>query len=69
MMNIKCPKCNEINKIILVDEKYEDPFRCWKCKAVFKVEIERNELKSVVPMSKEDFDKWQELQQFKQMNR
>ena len=69
MVDIKCPNCNEISKMFLLDSKYNDPFRCWKCKTAFMVEIEGNEVKSAVPMSQQDFDKWQEIQRLKKMDR
>jgi hypothetical protein len=69
MLEIKCPNCNEISKLFLLDARYNDPFRCWKCKAAFMVEIEGNEVKSALPMSQEDFNRWQELQQLKKTNR
>ena len=65
MLDIKCPNCKEISRVFLLDGKYNDPFRCWKCKSVFSVDIENNRVKSVVPMSQEDFDKWQEIQRLK----
>ena len=68
MLDIRCPNCNEISKISLIEDRYNDPFRCWKCNAVFMVEIEENELKSAVSISKEDFDNWHEMQQLKKIN-
>ncbi|MFC2011666.1 hypothetical protein ACFLVU_00910 [Chloroflexota bacterium] len=46
----------------LAQPSYEGPYRCWKCRELFTIRIEGNELKSCEPLSQEEFDRQQELQ-------
>ncbi|MFQ6121471.1 MAG: hypothetical protein ACE5LA_00195 [Dehalococcoidales bacterium] len=61
MLKIKCPECGVSGSISLHQTVYEGPYRCWKCRSLFTVRIENNEMKSRTPLSQEDFEKWQEL--------
>ena len=65
MIIIKCPKCDAETKLTLVDSSYEGPRRCWKCRELFTIKIENNELKSCEPLSQEEFDKQQEIEALK----
>jgi hypothetical protein len=62
MLEIECPQCGEIGKISFIDKMYNDPYRCWKCRQTYIIEVEESVLKSITPMSAEDFEKWQEEQ-------
>ena len=62
---IKCPDCNSEGSLSLVDPNYRGPYKCWKCKALFTIEIEDNELKSCNPLSQEDFEQQQEINDLK----
>jgi len=61
MIKIVCQECGTEGSFSLVDPTYEGPYRCWKCRALFAVNIEGGELKLCEPMSQEEFDKQQEL--------
>ncbi len=58
---IRCPACSSEGRMSLVDPVYQGPYRCWKCRALFTISIENNELKSCEPLSQEEFDRQQEL--------
>lgn len=62
LMKIKCPKCDAENSFSLTESSYQGPYRCWKCKELFSIRIEDNELKSCEPLSQEEFDKQQEME-------
>jgi len=62
MMKIQCPKCGVEGGFSLVESSYQGPYKCWKCKELFSISIENNQLKSCVPLSQEEFQKQQELQ-------
>ena len=62
MIEIKCPNCDAIRKMSLVQEIFEGPYRCWKCRSLFTIRIVNNELESCTPLSEEEFEKWQALQ-------
>ncbi|MBA7670326.1 hypothetical protein ES703_78471 [subsurface metagenome] len=72
IVKIKCPECNTEGSISLVESNYQGPYRCWKCRALFTIKLENNELKSCEPLSQEEFDKQQEIDamraKFKQRN-
>ncbi len=59
-IKIICPNCNAEAKLSLVDTDFSGPRRCWKCRSTFTITIQNNRLTSCVPMSQEDFEKWQE---------
>jgi len=62
MIEIRCPNCDAIRKMSLIQEIFEGPYRCWKCRRLFTIRIENNKLKSCEPLSEEEFAKWQEAQ-------
>jgi len=61
MVKIKCSKCKADSSLSLVESSYQGPFRCWKCRELFTIKIESNELKSFEPLSQEEFDRQQEI--------
>ena len=65
MVKIKCPKCKTDGSISMVESNYQGPYRCWKCKELFTIEMVNNELKSCEPLSQEEFDKQQEIEALK----
>ena len=62
MIEIKCPDCETVGKMSLVQMIYEGPYRCWKCRKLFSIVIANNRLQSCQPMSEEEFEAWQALQ-------
>ncbi|MFC1949518.1 hypothetical protein ACFLW0_05040 [Chloroflexota bacterium] len=61
-MKLVCPSCKIEGSMSLAQPSYEGPYRCWKCRELFTIRIEGNELKSCEPLSQEEFDRQQELQ-------
>jgi len=56
MLEIKCNDCGSIGKMSLVDDVYEGPYRCWKCRSTFKIKIEDDELSYCQPISEAEFE-------------
>ena len=65
MIVIVCPNCAAETKLSLVEPSYEGPRRCWKCRELFTIKIENNELKSYEPLSQEEFERQQEIEALK----
>jgi hypothetical protein len=63
MIEIRCPNCDAIRKMSLIQEIYEGPYRCWKCRSLFTVVIANEKLQSWQPLSEEEFEKWQAEQE------
>jgi hypothetical protein len=61
---IKCPGCNTEASISLVQPVYEGPYRCWKCRGLFRIRIEDEELRLCEPMSEEEFEKEQQTESY-----
>ncbi len=53
---IKCPDCHTDSILSLRDRHYQGPYRCWKCRALFAIVVDDNELKSCQPLSQDEFD-------------
>ena len=60
MMKISCPKCQAERNMSLINSYYSGPYRCWKCRALFTIEIKNGELTSYETLSEEDFKRQQE---------
>ena len=69
LVKIKCPKCNVEGSLSLVESSYQGPYRCWKCRELFTIRLENNELKSCEPLSQEEFEKQQEIEALKKKMR
>ena len=65
MVKIKCPACGSDGSLSLSDPTYEGPYRCWKCRGLFTIRMENNELKSCEPLNQEEFEKQQEIEALK----
>ena len=61
MIKIKCPKCGVEGSMSLVESSYQGPYKCWKCRELFTIILENNELKSAEPLSQEEFDRQLEI--------
>ena len=65
LVKIKCPKCDSEGTISLLEANYQGPYRCWKCRELFVIILENNELTSCEPLSDEDLQKMQEIEALK----
>jgi DNA-directed RNA polymerase subunit RPC12/RpoP len=65
LTKIKCPKCNTEGTFSIADPVYEGPYKCWKCRELFKIRMEHNVLKFVEPMSGDELAKFEQVQTLK----
>jgi hypothetical protein len=65
LVKIKCPGCDTEGTISLLESNYQGPYRCWKCRGLFTIRLENNELKSCEPLSQEKFEKQQEIEELR----
>ncbi|MBA7491835.1 hypothetical protein ES702_02383 [subsurface metagenome] len=65
ILKLKCPKCNAESSLSLTESTYQGPYRCWKCRELFTIKTENNELKSCEPLSQEEFDRQQQIEALK----
>ena len=69
LKKIKCPACQIEGTMSLVELDYIGPYRCWKCRALFTVEIKNDELVSYKYLSEEELKKQQQLKELQDKNR
>jgi len=65
LIKFKCPKCDVDNSYSLAEATYEGPYRGWKCRELFTIRVENNELKSCQPLTQEEFDRQREIEALK----
>jgi hypothetical protein len=65
LFKIACPECKTEGSFSLRDQRYQGPYRCWKCRALYTILIEDEELKSCQPLTEEEFQKQQEIEVMK----
>jgi len=65
MIKITCPKCKTEGSISMLEPNYQGPYKCWKCRELFSIELINNKLKSCESLSQEEFDKQQEIEKLK----
>ncbi len=61
LVNIKCPECQTEGTMSLVESSYEGPYRCWRCRALFTIELKDNKLRSCEPLGEDELQKQQEM--------
>ncbi len=65
MVKIACIKCGVEGSMSLADPAYKGPYRCWKCRELFAIEIADNELKSSRPLDQAELDREQEIRELR----
>ena len=65
LIKLKCPKCDIENSLSLADATHQGAYRCWKCRELFAIRIEDNELKSCEAITQEEFDRQREIESLK----
>jgi hypothetical protein len=61
LVKIKCPKCGGETQFSPPLGSYQGPFRCWKCREIFAIRIEANEVKSCGPLNQDELWKIKKL--------
>jgi DNA-directed RNA polymerase subunit RPC12/RpoP len=69
MLKIKCPSCGTDSQMSLLQTTYSMPFKCWKCKELFTLTVEEDEVRSCVKMSPEDYAKHRAEEDLKKFKR
>jgi hypothetical protein len=59
MITIKCPSCGTEGSQSLLEPNYQGPYRCWKCRELFSISIENNEVMSMEPINEEQMKEMQ----------
>ena len=59
MITIKCPSCGTEGSQSLLEPNYRGPYRCWKCRELFSIRIENNEVMSMEPINEEQMKEMQ----------
>lgn len=62
---IVCPKCGVEGSISLLNPDYQGPYKCWKCRELYTIELENYQLKSCEPLSQEEFDRQKQMDELK----
>ncbi|MFC1893745.1 hypothetical protein ACFLYR_06965 [Chloroflexota bacterium] len=61
LVKIACPACHTEGTMSLIESRYDGPYRCWKCRTLFTIELKNNELTFCEPLSEEELQKQQEM--------
>jgi DNA-directed RNA polymerase subunit RPC12/RpoP len=46
----------------LLESTYQMSYRCWKCKEFFTLSVEDNQVKSIVKLTPEEYQKMKEVE-------
>jgi hypothetical protein len=60
MITIKCPSCGTAGSQSLLEPDYQGPYRCWKCRQLFLIRIENNQVTSWESITEERLKELQE---------
>ncbi len=62
MVKITCSACGTDGYMSLIDSDYHMPYRCWKCKEFFNLTVENNQVKSLVRLTPDEYQKLKEVE-------
>jgi hypothetical protein len=65
LVTITCQECEAEGRFSVLDQVYNGPYKCWKCRQLFYIELEGKNLKSCRILGEEEFQKLQELEELK----
>ena len=53
---ITCASCGTMGQFSVLEGNYKGPYRCWKCKALYTVEIQNGKVVSQQPMAESELE-------------
>jgi hypothetical protein len=62
MVKITCPTCNTDGFMSLLQSSYQMSYRCWKCKEFYTLSVEDNQVKSMIKLTPEEYQKMKEVE-------
>ena len=65
MIKITCPECGVDGSISWLESNYNGPYKCWKCRGLFKIVMVKNEVKSCEHLNEKEFDELQAIHSLK----
>ncbi len=65
LMKIICPACQKEGTISLLESDYNGPYRCWKCRELFTIDIHNSKVLSCEPLSDEEYEKQKAIDDLK----
>ncbi len=65
LVTITCPECNTDGRFSVVEESYEGPYKCWKCRQLLFIELDGRNLKSCRPLDDQEFERLQQVEKLK----
>jgi hypothetical protein len=64
-IKIKCPSCDTEGSISLLDKEFSGPYRCWKCRSLYTINIHEGAVVAIEPLSEEALEKLKQLEELK----
>ncbi len=55
-IKITCPKCNTDCSFSISGSSYDGPYRCWKCKETFNLNIKNSVVQSCQTITQDQFN-------------
>ncbi len=56
IVKIQCRSCGTESSLSLIDSNYSGPFRCWKCRALYMINMQNNEVVNWQPLTEDEFN-------------
>lgn len=54
---VECPGCGAVGTLMLINPDYDGPYACWKCRAVYNIQIKGGQVTSATPTTREEVDR------------
>jgi hypothetical protein len=62
---ITCPSCKTLGQFAVEGGNFEGPYRCWKCRALYILDMVNSEVVSLQPLTEVEFEKLKAEQEAK----
>lgn len=65
LATITCPECKTEGRFSILEQTYEGPYKCWKCRQMFYIELDGQEVKTCRLLGDEEFARLQQVDKLK----
>ncbi len=65
LVTITCPECEAEGRFSVVEQTYDGPYKCWKCRQMFYIELDGKTLNTCRPLDDAEFERLQQVEKLK----